>query len=87
MTAKTDIDEVNGDRGAQKEPKTKREEAEEEKKVPQEHPRSVTTISLALPPWAEMVVLGPRLSSAGFGELSKGSIGLLEGAIWGALGD
>ena len=44
LTAKTGNDEVNGDRGAHKEPKTKREEAEEEKRGPQKHPRGVTTI-------------------------------------------
>ena len=38
-TAKTGNDEVNGDSGAHKQRKTKREEAEEEKKVPQEHPK------------------------------------------------
>ena len=44
LTAKTGNDEVNGDRGAHKEPKTKREEAEEKQTGPQEHPRGVATI-------------------------------------------
>ena len=44
MTAKTGNDEVNGDRGAHKQRKTKREEAEEEKKGPQEHPKGIPPI-------------------------------------------
>ena len=55
-TAKTGDDEVNGDRGADSEPKTKREEAEEEKKGPEDHPRGVTLIDPG-PSWAEMLLL------------------------------
>ena len=49
MTAKTGNDEVNRDRGAHNESKTKREEAETESRGPQEHPRGIAIIGPGLP--------------------------------------
>ena len=55
LTAKTGNDEVNAGHGAHNEPKTKREEAEDEKKGPQGQIRGIPIIYLL--PWAEMLVL------------------------------
>ena len=87
LTAKTGNDEVNGDRGAHKEPKTKREEAEEEKKGPQEHPKGSTPIDSAPPLGGNVgfTVVEPMFLLIPLGR-SKVLLGGSWGGLWGGLG-
>ena len=82
MKAKTGDDEVNEDRGADKEPKTKREEAEEEKKGPQEHPKGSTPIDSGPPLGGNVSITAVKLM---FLLIPLGRSKVLLGGSWGGL--
>ena len=85
MEAKTGGDELNGDRGAHKETKTKRARADEEKKGPQGPPKGSTIIGPG-PPLGRSVrftVTKPMFLSASFGRSKVLLGGLLGGGSGG----